>query len=111
MTKLQLDANISWRITNTIALHFEGSIHVEQTSLQKPAKDLDIWNFALQNSYVIVTNDEDFIHLINTRNYPPKLILLKTGNQSSRFIAETLIKHNTKMMYKSTRNFPRIMPM
>lgn len=42
---------------------------------------------------MIVTNDEDFIHLMSVRGFPPKVVLLKTGNQSTSFIAQTLIRH------------------
>ena len=42
---------------------------------------------------IIVTNDEDFLNLINLKGFPPKVILLKTSNQSNNYIESLLIKH------------------
>ena len=42
---------------------------------------------------IIVTNDEDFFNLINLKGFPPKVILLKTGNQNNSYIESLLIKH------------------
>lgn len=91
--KLLLDANISWRLTNRLKAHFDECHHVDFVDLAVPAKDIEIWNYALINQYIIVTNDEDFLNLITTKGFPPKLILLKTGNQSNLYIEALLIKH------------------
>jgi predicted nuclease of predicted toxin-antitoxin system len=40
---------------------------------------------------LIVTNDEDFLYLSTLRKFPPKVLLLKTGNQSRKFIEQILI--------------------
>jgi predicted nuclease of predicted toxin-antitoxin system len=58
-----------------------------------PAKDNEIWEFALQNSLIIVTNDDDFVNLISIKGFPPKVVLLRTGNQSNDYIEELMIKH------------------
>ena len=96
--KLLLDANISWRLTTRLQAHFEECHHVDYIDLIVPAKDIDIWNYALSNQYIIVTNDEDFLNLITTKGFPSKLILLKTGNQSNFYIETLLIKHKADMM-------------
>ena len=44
-------------------------------------------------SGIIVTNDDDFINLLNFKGYPQKIILLRTGYQSNNFIEVLLIKH------------------
>ncbi|HVX28169.1 MAG TPA: DUF5615 family PIN-like protein [Parafilimonas sp.] len=91
--KLLLDANISWRLVTKLKLHFEACVHVDYVGLSVPAKDVEIWNYALDNDFIIVTNDEDFLNLSNIKGFPPKILLLKTGNQSNNFICELLIKH------------------
>jgi predicted nuclease of predicted toxin-antitoxin system len=40
---------------------------------------------------LIVTNDEDFIYLSTFKGFPPKVLLLRTGNQSRKFIEQILI--------------------
>ncbi len=39
-----------------------------------------------------MTNDEDFADLINIKGFPPKVVLLRTGNQSTLFLSNLLIK-------------------
>ncbi|MEW5799762.1 MAG: DUF5615 family PIN-like protein [Bacteroidota bacterium] len=90
--KLLLDANLSWRLINYLESYFPESQHVRDISLQYPASDVAIWAFARENNFVIVTNDEDFLHLLLQKGFPPKVVLLKTGNQSSKFIQETLMR-------------------
>ena len=45
------------------------------------------------NNLLIVTNDDDFFNLVNLKGFPPKVLLLKTGNQSNSYMEELLIKH------------------
>jgi predicted nuclease of predicted toxin-antitoxin system len=39
---------------------------------------------------LIITNDEDFEQLSRLKGYPPKVILLRTGNQSTQYYADLL---------------------
>lgn len=66
---------------------------MDQTGLPVPAKDIDIWTFAKEKNFIIVTNDEDFLNFLNLKGFPPKVILLRTGNQSNKNICEILIQH------------------
>ncbi len=91
--KLLLDANVSWRLAARLKSHFEECLHVDYTGLNIPAQDIEIWNYALNNNLIIITNDEDFLNLVNLKGFPPKIILLKTGNQSNSYIEALLIKH------------------
>jgi predicted nuclease of predicted toxin-antitoxin system len=91
--RLLLDANVSWRLIAPLKIHFELCIHADFIGLPTPPKDIEIWNYALQNNLVIVTNDDDFIHLMDINGFPPKLVLLKTGNQSTKYIESLLIAH------------------
>ena len=73
--------------------HFEECFHVDVIEeLKVPAKDQEIWEYARENDLIIVTNDEDFIDFVNVKGFPPKVILLKTGNQSRLFVANLLIQ-------------------
>lgn len=89
--KLLLDANISWRLVKKVDAHFPETLHVNLTNLPNPASDIEIWSYALQNDFVIVTNDEDFLRLSLAKHFPPKVILLRMGNQSTEFMASILI--------------------
>jgi predicted nuclease of predicted toxin-antitoxin system len=90
---LILDANISWRLASRLEQHFDSCVHVDRIELPCPASDTEIWNYALRNDLVIVTNDEDFLNFSNVKGFPPKIVLMRTGNQSNNFIEQTLIAH------------------
>jgi predicted nuclease of predicted toxin-antitoxin system len=88
-----LDANISWRLVDKLKPYFDKVEHVESIELNQPAKDLDIWEYAKQHTATIITNDDDFSILSVSRGYPPKVVLLKTGNQSNKYLFEIIVKH------------------
>lgn len=90
---LLLDANISWRLVAELNKHFVSCYHVNHIGLTVPAKDSLIWKYAGERNFIIVTNDEDFLHFINVKGFPPKVVLLRTGNQSNDYIADLLIRH------------------
>lgn len=86
-----LDENVSWRLTKLLAPDFGDVIHVNQTRPGESSEDYAIWDFALKDSRCIITNDEDFHSLSAVRGYPPKVILLRMGNQSTRNLAAVLL--------------------
>ena len=76
--KLLLDANLSWRMIPILQQHFTACHHIDHIDeLIVPAKDWEIWKYAKEHDMIIVTNDEDYIDLINLRGFPPKVVLLK----------------------------------
>jgi predicted nuclease of predicted toxin-antitoxin system len=88
--KLLLDANLSCRLAKNSTTQSCEYLHVSRTGLPNPAEDIAIWHWAKANSYIIVTNDDDYYNLANTYGFPPKVVLLRMGNQSSTSVAETL---------------------
>jgi predicted nuclease of predicted toxin-antitoxin system len=95
--KLLVDANISWRLMDLIEDYFPESIHLSSTDLIAPAKDIEIWNFAFKKEYIIVTNDEDFYDLTISKGFPPKIILLRTGNLKTKYLSKVLIDHKSEI--------------
>jgi len=87
----------------TLKQHFTDCFHVDQIGLTVPATDQDIWNYAKDNDLIIVTNDEDYLDMMNLKGFPPKVLLLRTGNQSTIFIANLLIlrKTNIQSLHRS----------
>lgn len=91
--KLLFDNNISYRIIKKLQHLDIELIHVSSTILNKPAEDIDIWNFSKANDFTIVSFDEDFEELELMHSFPPKIILLKLGNVSTNYIAKYLSKN------------------
>jgi len=54
------------------------------------AEDIDIWDFARKNDYVIVTFDADFYDIGIINGCPPKIVWLRTGNLTTNQIADLL---------------------
>ena len=90
--KLLFDENISYRVINNIINHFPESVHTSSISKER-FSDLDIWLYAKENGYTIVTYDADFYEWQQLRGFPPKIIWLRFGNSKTEIIAEVLIKN------------------
>lgn len=46
------------------------------------AKDGAIWNYALAEGAVVVTKDQDFVHLATLRAHGPQVLWVRLGNTS-----------------------------
>ena len=61
--KLLLDEDPSRKIVPLVEDLFPGSAHVVRIGLSNGVPDRQIWDFAGQNGFVIVTADRDFLDL------------------------------------------------
>ncbi|NJD67439.1 MAG: hypothetical protein C3F12_02150 [Candidatus Methylomirabilota bacterium] len=55
------------------------SRHVMELGLDE-ASDLEIWRYADAEDYVIVSKDEDFLHLVNLGAGGPSVVWVRLGN-------------------------------
>ena len=69
-----------------------------KTDLPVPAKDIEFWEYAKKHDLMIVTNDEDYYYLLSQKGFPPKIILLRIGNQSTKEITKVLTKHQKDIL-------------
>ena len=86
---LLLDENLSPRLTSRLAAPFPGLIHVRDVGL-KQAADEEIWDWAKENSYIVITADGDFVALVKRRGSPPKLIHVERCDFPFQVIEELL---------------------
>lgn len=91
--KLLFDQNLSWRLPQALAELFPDSRHVREIGL-KASEDLDIWEYAKSNGYIIVTKDTDFQQRSLLYGYPPKVIWLRVGNCTVQRIEDLLRRHS-----------------
>ncbi len=92
--KLLIDANLSYRLANRVRHLFPQILHVEQTTMPNPASDIEIWEWAATNGYsLILTRNEDFVQIQNLRGSPPKVVMLRIDNRSTKYVAELLELH------------------
>ena len=91
--KLLLDANISAKMVTKLKANFRDCLHADDIGLPMPVKDKEIWKYALLNNCMIVTNDKDFLNFSNDNSLFPKVILVRTVNQSTVYLCGLIIKH------------------
>jgi len=65
----------------------------------------NIWNYALENEYIIITKDNDFLDLSELKGFPPKVVLIKTGNNNSRTLADLIINAKPKIEDLENNNY------
>ena len=92
--KLLLDENLSPKLVRYLAPAFPDSLHVRDVQLAA-RQDTAIWQWARNNGFTIVTQDDDFFLLAQLRGQPPKVICLRFGNRGVRDIAGQLLRQQS----------------
>ncbi len=87
--KLLVDENLPPRLAVELADLFPLSTHVREVGLGGTEDSL-LWEFAKNAGYAFLTKDKDFANLSIARGFPPKVVLLQTGNCSSSEVASLL---------------------
>lgn len=101
--KLLLDQNLSPRLVHRLADLYPHSVHVMGVGLDR-SLDREVWNYARQHDYLIVTKDVDFSEFSILQGFPPKIIWIRRGNCSTQEI-ETILRDNfnsIKAMHEDT---------
>lgn len=91
--KLLFDANLSRKLLGRLLSLFPGSVHVNELGLKSPATDREIWTYAGENGFAVITGDRDFLELAKTSGPSPKVILLENCDYPTK-VAEALIVAN-----------------
>jgi predicted nuclease of predicted toxin-antitoxin system len=91
--KILFDQNISYRIVKKLNEYWTEAKQVRELKLENKT-DREIWNFAKENGYSIITLDSDFFELSNLLGSPPKIIWLRFGNKNTTDLIEILLKNN-----------------
>ena len=92
--KLLFDQNISHRIIPKIISNFQDAKQVRELEIENYS-DIEIWEYAKENRFTIVTFDADFYDLSNLKGHPPKIIWLRFGNTKTDFLATIINKKQT----------------
>ena len=100
--KLLLDQNLSPHLVSRLDDLFPGSMHVVSAGLAS-AEDLELWDFALQSGFAIVTKDADFNELSVLRGCPPKVIWLQLGNCTTSEV-EAVLRHQAAVILDFERD-------
>ena len=90
--KLLFDQNLSDQLVTQLEDLFPHSIHTKMIGLNMAA-DTELWDYALNNDYLIVSKDADFSNKSAVHGHPPKVIWLRLGNCSTRTVENSLRNH------------------
>ncbi len=90
--KLLFDQNLSYKLVRSFSDEFPGSAHVRDLGLAS-AVDIDVWEYAKQFGFTIVSKDTDFSQRGFLFGPPPKVIWIRLGNCSTKAIQEVLFSY------------------
>ena len=106
--KLLFDQNISFRILKKLDKYFPESKQVKELGLQN-FSDRQIWAYAKENNFALVTFDSDFFDLANLFGHPPKIIWLRSGNSNTNELAELIISKSELILdFLSNPNYKEL---
>jgi predicted nuclease of predicted toxin-antitoxin system len=88
--KLLPDQNLPRRLAESLKSHFAEVRHISRIGMQS-ASDEEIWLFARDNGFAILSKDADFHHFELPLQAPPKTIWLELGNTSTNELRECLV--------------------
>ena len=95
--KLLFDQNLSHRLPTLLAQAFPGSAQVRLLGLDR-ADDIEIWRYASEQDFCVVTLDADFADLSGLLGSPPKVVWLRCGNKPTAFIESLIRIHAPRIM-------------
>lgn len=90
--KLLFDQNLSHKLARRLTDIFPDSTHVREVGL-KEANDPVVWDYAKQESFMIVSKDADFHQRSFVFGFPPKVVWVQLGNCTTAEV-EQMIRKN-----------------
>lgn len=100
--KLLLDENISSKLVKYLTNDFPESSHIDYLQMQGTT-DTNIWNYAKEHNYIIVSKDNDFRQRSFLFGFPPKVIWLSVGNRGTTVIKDILLS-NARTIEQFSKN-------
>ena len=90
--KLLFDENLSHKLARRVADLFPDSTHVREVGL-KEAEDPAVWEYAKQQSFMIVSKDADFHQRSFLLGFPPKVVWIRLGNCTTAEVEQVIRKN------------------
>lgn len=100
--KLLFDQNLSPRLVHRLSDICAGSAHVSTLGLDR-ATDREVWEYARDNGFIIVSRDTDFSEMSVVQGYPPKVVCIRRGNCSTGAI-EDLLRRDVELLAELEQN-------
>jgi len=94
--KLLFDQNLSPRLPRLLADLYPDSVHVRDIGFSD-ATDTEIWDYAKQHGFAIVSKDSDFQQKSLLYGSPPKFIWIRLGNSSVKDLTNLLRSYSVSI--------------
>jgi predicted nuclease of predicted toxin-antitoxin system len=94
--KLLLDENLSPALVQRLSQVFRGTQHADQVGLHS-RPDIELWSFAAENGFVIVSKDSDFKQLSFLHGHPPKVVWLSVQDAGTDAIASLILAQRARL--------------
>ncbi len=79
--KFLFDENLSFRLVTALADIYPLSVHVRDIGFLG-AKDQQVWTYAAEHDFLLVSKDTDFYDRSMMFGAPPKIVWLRIGNST-----------------------------
>jgi predicted nuclease of predicted toxin-antitoxin system len=100
--RLLFDHNLSPRLVDELRDTFPDASHVVSIGLDR-ALDQQVWQYAKEHDYTLVSKDADFNHLVTLLGFPPKVVWLRIGNCTTAQ-AEQALRANAQTIRSFVEN-------
>ncbi len=91
------DENLSHMLAEYLSDVFPDSTHVRNVGL-KSSGDPEVWKYAVENEFVIVSKDADMHDRSLIYGFPPKVIWIRLGNCSTKNVEDLIRKEREKIL-------------
>lgn len=95
--KLLFDENLSFRLVAALATEFPQSAHVRDVGLAR-SSDEEVWKYAAEFGFVVVSKDADFEQRALLRGSPPKIVWLRVGNCATAAVESLLRRRHSEIL-------------
>lgn len=87
--KLLFDENLSHKLAERLSDVFPDSTHVRNVGL-KSSDDPDVWKYAVEKEYIIVSKDADMHDRSLVFGFPPKVVWIRLRNCSTQDVEDLI---------------------
>ena len=95
--KFLFDQNLSPVLINLLSDIFPESLHVRDAGLQA-SSDEAVWEYAIQQQFMIISKDSDFRQRSFLFGAPPKVGWIRRGNCTTREIESVIRSHSNNLL-------------
>jgi predicted nuclease of predicted toxin-antitoxin system len=103
--KFIVDAHLPKKLSYFLQEKGYDSIHTLDLPNKNASSDLEINNLSLKDSRIVISKDSDFYNRYLTKVEPYKLLLISTGNLSTKELINLFEKNIDKIIDEIAHNF------